>query len=200
MPRVYKVNAARKARPSHNIEVGDTYYYWTFRRGGKQYSKTYPKPWDLTQSEFLGQKYRLEHQISELTTTEFVEGAWEAIVDEIDALAEEQEEKHQNMPENLQYSPTAELLEERHAACEAWAEELREIGDRECWEDEPEKPGDEPDEPDEDDFDTEKAYNEAYEKWQAECDEINEQQEQYDAHWGAVVEALEEFQAVPCEC
>ena len=50
MPRVKHVQSARKAIPSAGIEVGDSYYWWKFRYGGKRVSKTYPKRSQLTQS------------------------------------------------------------------------------------------------------------------------------------------------------
>jgi len=128
MPRVTHVMKARKANPHFGIEVGDSYYWWKFRYGGKRVSKTYPKQSQLTQSEYLGRLYafneeyesRVQWNESTVTTKEDVEW-WESEVDELKQefydLAEElqtdTQDKLDNMPEQLQYAPTGELLQER---------------------------------------------------------------------------------------
>ena len=42
MPRVNYVKKARKAIPGADIKVGDAYYWWKFRYGGKHVSKIRP--------------------------------------------------------------------------------------------------------------------------------------------------------------
>ncbi len=53
MARAHFVKKARKDNPAAGIKAGDSYYWWKFRRGGKHYSKTAPRPSQLTQSEYL---------------------------------------------------------------------------------------------------------------------------------------------------
>jgi hypothetical protein len=54
MPRVNFVKKARKAIPSSGIKVGDSYYWWKFRYGGKFVSKERPRQSQLTQSKLSG--------------------------------------------------------------------------------------------------------------------------------------------------
>lgn len=130
MPRVYQVKKARKARPEHGIEVGDSYYYWKLRFGQSFsasrmcYSKTYPKPWQLTTSDYLQQLYQLADRVANLTASETLEDEARDIVGEVENLGSEQQEKLDNMPEQLQYAPSGELLQERVTAMETWAQEL----------------------------------------------------------------------------
>ena len=67
MPRVYTVKSARKAH-GNTIAVGDTYYWWKFRYGGKRVSKTYPKPWQLTQSTYKQTLLLLEDSLTDFDT------------------------------------------------------------------------------------------------------------------------------------
>ena len=41
MPRVNYVKKARKNNPA--VKRGESYFWWKFRYGGKQYSKTRPR-------------------------------------------------------------------------------------------------------------------------------------------------------------
>lgn len=123
MARVYTVQKARKARPEHGIEVGDKYYYWGFQFGPMHYSKTYPKPWQLTQSPFLQTLYQLQHRVE---TTEDADDR-DDIVAEIEALRDECESSLENIPESLKYAPSGELLQERIDALEQWISELEQI-------------------------------------------------------------------------
>ncbi len=127
MPRVTKVKKARKAIPNSGIEVGDTYFWWKFKNGPKMASKEPPKPWQLTRSAFLQGVYQIQDDISNLTTTD-LDSSWiEDITTRIREVGEQCQESLDNMPENLQYSPTAELLQERVDAMECWADELENI-------------------------------------------------------------------------
>lgn len=141
MPRVTHVKAARKANPV--AQVGESYYWWKFRFGGKRFSKTYPKRSQLTQSEYFGTLYDIDDQRAAISidVSEYdVEGTTfealladaksdaQAMLEEVQSaindLAEECTERRDNMPDALQYSPTGELLEERSEACEAVSQEI----------------------------------------------------------------------------
>jgi len=115
MPKVTKVLSARKDVPHADIKVGDTYYWWKFRFGGKRYSKTYPKASELTQSNYLSQLYDIQDEINGMfaESVEDIEYFIEDIKERLESLKDETEESLNNMPESLQYSPTGELLQER---------------------------------------------------------------------------------------
>lgn len=132
MARVTHVKKAQKDYPEHGIKKGEEYYWWKFRYGGKHFSKTYPKPSQLTQSEFLSQVYDFNDRISGLSTGDFNEPedlqAWkEELVGELETLRDEQEEKKDNMPEGLQEGPTGELLQERYDGIDELINELEGI-------------------------------------------------------------------------
>ena len=152
MPKVHLVKKARKDNDHYNIKAGDSYYWWKFRYGGKRYSKTQPRPSQLTQSEYLSTVYGLQEQIEDMPidANDLLSAADElrSVADEIRNLGEEQESKIDNMPDSLQYSETAERLRTRASLCEELAGELEsaaddienlevtEINEEECDEDE----------------------------------------------------------------
>ncbi len=82
MPRVNVVKKARKARPHAGIEVGDQYYWWKFRYGGTCYSKTFPRPSQLTQSKW-SEVYAAQEAIEDATD---IDGLLQAIDDAISTL------------------------------------------------------------------------------------------------------------------
>jgi len=130
MPKVYFVKKARKDYPNNGILKGDSYYHWTFRFGGTHRSKVRPKPSQLTQSEFLSEVYSIQEELEEITTEwdiEDIRSTIEEKAERLRELGEEQQEKHDNMPENLEYSPVAELLGERAENCEQMADDLESI-------------------------------------------------------------------------
>lgn len=164
MPRVTYVKKARKAQPRFGISVGDSYYWWKFRFGGKRVSKTYPKQSQLTQSEFLGTMYDIKDKIDELEFDNLETGVQE-IIDELRELGDEQADKIYNMPESLQESPTAELLQERCDYCCEMADELEAVDIEPEVEEEPE----------EDDFDDNEEYEEAHSDWEDEVERVKEE-------------------------
>lgn len=135
MPKIHTVKKARKAIPSAGVAVGDTYYYWFSRTTvGKRFishrhvSKTYPKPSQLTRSEFYRTLLETEESLAipdNLAELETFAEELEAAAEEIDNLADEQEEKRANMPDALQDSETGYLLETRAESCQELAEALR---------------------------------------------------------------------------
>lgn len=129
MPRVHHVKKARKKNPV--VDAGEEYYWWKFAFRPKQFSKTYPKRSQLTQSDFLSQVYDLEDdRIAKLSTDmslEDLQSERDELVEEIRTLGEECQEKLDNMPEQLQYAPSGETLQNRVDECENWASELENI-------------------------------------------------------------------------
>ena len=119
MPRVTFVKSARKANPV--AEVGQPYYWWKFRHGGKRFSKTFPRPSQLTQSEYLQGIRSLAEQVQDasIDTVEAFEELRDDIVNSVIELREMQQDSLDNMPESLQYSPSGELLQERIDALES---------------------------------------------------------------------------------
>jgi len=139
MPRVTHVKSARKDNPV--CKAGEPYYWWKFRYGGKHYSLTYPKQSQLTQSAYLGNIYDLSDQLGgiNISGNEYegdevglkLEEAksdakmqLEEVQGSIQEAGEECQESLDNMPEQLQYAPTGELLQERIDACECVDQEI----------------------------------------------------------------------------
>lgn len=122
MPRV---NFVKNARKTHgDIKKDESYYWWKFRFGGRRVSKTKPKPSQLTQSEFLGNIYGLRESNESVPDYDDLESSVESIKQELETWRDEQEEKKNNMPENLQESSTGELLQERYDALDSAISEL----------------------------------------------------------------------------
>lgn len=125
MPKVI-TRVARKAYPAQGIEVGDTYYKWSLRptgrgKGTPYRSKTYPTRQQLTSSDFLRSVYDIEDQLSAITATGVEEGCLDDIIQAIRDLAEEQDEKLENMPEGFR---EGSVVSERKDALEGWADDL----------------------------------------------------------------------------
>jgi hypothetical protein len=128
MPRVHFVKKARKD-VNDVIKAGDSYYWWKFRYGGKRVSTTPPKPKDLTQSDFLISVYNIEEEIENFMASDkdSFDNQKEDILNQIEELKSETEDKLGNMPEQLQYAPTGELLQERIDGLDEWYNELDSI-------------------------------------------------------------------------
>lgn len=136
MPRVHYVQKARKDNPA--VKAGEPYYWWKFRHGGKRYSKTRPRPSQLTQSPYYGAVRSLVERIEDETPNDWddFESLRDEIKDEIEALGQECQDNLDNMPDSLQYSPTGELLQERIDACDNAVMEIESIDEFEFDEDE----------------------------------------------------------------
>jgi DNA polymerase III delta prime subunit len=109
------------------VAKGESYYWWAFAFGPTVISKTAPKPSQLTQSEFLAQVYDLQEEINDLqssSTPDDLESNVQDIAERIRELGQEQEEKRDNMPEQLQDAPSGEMLQNRYDECESWADRL----------------------------------------------------------------------------
>jgi hypothetical protein len=97
------------------VQKGQEYYKWKFRYGSPQISLTYPKPQQLTQSDFLTQCYDIQESIDVIDgdSPDDLQGAKDIILEEIQNLLEETDEKFNNMPDSLQQGPVGELLQQR---------------------------------------------------------------------------------------
>ncbi len=130
MARAHFVKKARKDNPV--AKKGESYYWWEFPYGGgKHYSKGMPRKSSLTQSEFLATYYdiqdNLEKDVADAETFEDLETIAENYISEIENLASEQQEKLDNMPEQLQDSNSGEILRGRQEGLEEWAGNLQSI-------------------------------------------------------------------------
>lgn len=100
------------------IAVGEPYYWWQFKNGGKNFSKTRPKASQLTQSAYLSTIYDIADELGEIraqvSDPDDLSSAIDDIKSRLEELRDEQEEKKSNMPEGLQEGPTGELLQERY--------------------------------------------------------------------------------------
>lgn len=132
MPRPIFVKKARKANKVAGIKVGDSYWHWKFRHGGKHYSKTPPTRGQLTQSEFLGCMYTAEDTLADVAThvrdktisAEDAQSECQCVKEEIEQQGESCQEKFDNMPDGLQQGETGQLLERRVESCESIASEI----------------------------------------------------------------------------
>jgi len=136
MAKVHFVKKARKAIPHAGIKVGDSYYWWALRMPGsrsgtKRVSKTRPRPSQLTLSEYRGNAYSIEEDVTDAFTAVATKDDVTALVDllnekasEVRDLGSEQDDKFSNMPEGLQQGDTGQLLESRRDCCESTANYL----------------------------------------------------------------------------
>jgi hypothetical protein len=114
MTRAHHVKHARKDNPDHGIKKGDSYYWWKFMRGGKHYSKTAPKPSQLTRSEFWSAVYSVQEDFT--ATPDFiadVESQVEEIKSRLQDISDETQSKLDNMPQGLQDGDTGQLMQKR---------------------------------------------------------------------------------------
>lgn len=125
--KVTFVKSARKANPKFGIEVGDSYYWWEFRFGGKFCSKTPPRRSQLTQSK-LSAAYEaeevLQDNIAAATCPEDIKSALEDCAQAVRDVASEYEDSLSNMPEGLQEGSTGQGMQEKIDELESWADDL----------------------------------------------------------------------------
>jgi len=133
MPRVTYVKKARKDNPV--AKKGEPYYWWQFAYSSKSYSRTRPRASQLTRSEFLSTIYSVCEEIEDAGEDDFEET--DDVVSFIDDLVSQVEELKDNcecnkdaMPESLQDSPTAELLEGRVESCDVMIDQLESAKDQ----------------------------------------------------------------------
>lgn len=129
MARAHFVKSARKADKAAGIKVGDSYWWWKFRYGGKHKSKTRPRPSQLTQSEFWSNFYSIQEDTEDvvLESASDLQELIDNLRDQLSDLASEQEEKLSNMPDQLQEAESGQLLQERADALNELISELEHI-------------------------------------------------------------------------
>ncbi len=131
MPRINQVKKSRQQRTCHKcqkvIEIGQPYKWAKPRYGSKKIrcAVCVFKASELTQSEFLSQVYAIDETIAEWTTDTCFESAIEEVVGELEILRDECDDKLNNMPDQLQYAPTGQLLQERQDSCDEMIDELQ---------------------------------------------------------------------------
>lgn len=141
MPRVHFVKKARKDNPRAGVKKGESYYWWSNRLPGrkagiKHYSKTPPKPSQVTGNPYVAATLSIEEDFAglpqDVSTIEELESVAESLQDlaqQAEELGEEQEEKLRNMPQGLQEGDTGQLLQSRVDGCSDMAEALRSAAD-----------------------------------------------------------------------
>lgn len=109
------VKSAQKDYPEQGIKKGESYYWWSFRFGGKHYSKTPPRPSQLINSPFLSAVAEIEERIGEFSLAEGddVASCIEDIKSDIENLRDDTQGSFDNMPEGLQQGDTGQLLQGR---------------------------------------------------------------------------------------
>jgi hypothetical protein len=126
MPRVKKQTAA-KDYPEAGIKKGELYYSWKFRYGSLHRSKSYPKPSQLTQSDFLQQVYDINDEIASLEWSEDIKSDVQDIIDRLTEIRDECEEKRSNMPDHLQDVGSGEILQNRYDALDEMISNLEAV-------------------------------------------------------------------------
>lgn len=128
MARV-KYQKAAKDYPEAGIKKGEMYYYTRIKTGpysSRQIRQKTPiRPSQMTSSDFLSQFYGLQEQLQDYS--DGIAGLADFLNDiasQARELGQEQQEKFDNMPDNLQQGETGQLLEERANAMDEWADSL----------------------------------------------------------------------------
>lgn len=111
------------------INIGESYWWWAFQNGPKRFSKDRPKPSQLTQSEFLSEFYSYSEEVEEWECDDVddFESYRDDMVSNLETMRDNCQEKLDNMPEQLQYAPTGELLQERIDGLDELISELSNI-------------------------------------------------------------------------
>lgn len=181
MARAKFVKKARKAVPSAGIEVGDSYYWWKFRHGGKHYSKTAPRPSQLTNSDKLSRARACAEALEDIEVTEGMtldelRDSVNEIASQIEEVAQEYRDSVDNMPEGLQQGSVAEECNEKADELENWQQEVESCLD--SLDEAPERDDYEAEETDEDEDEdaeeevrekAEEDYQTALEEWMQEA-------------------------------
>lgn len=134
MARAHFVAKARKDNPKAGIKKGDSYYWWQFKNSAKSYSKTAPRRSQLTRSGYLSAIYDLEDNvIANAVADDSLRDTIESLISDLETLRDEQQEKLDNMPDNLrENSMSGELLQERYDALDNAVSEYQDIDVDSC--------------------------------------------------------------------
>jgi hypothetical protein len=135
-PRVHYVKSARKDNPV--AKKGEPYYWWQSYCSPKQFSKTPPRPSQLTNSDKLSRAYCAQEvlcdALNELSAcshsdfnSDFIPAAIDArqtAMDEAQEIADEYRESAENIREHFSESETADQCDESADNLENWISEL----------------------------------------------------------------------------
>lgn len=130
-----------------HIQKGVEYYRFSASRFQKLKPRCInckPTRQEMTNSDFWVQYYDIDDHIQGLTIEDMedAQAAVDDIVEQLEMLRDEQEEKLYNMPDQLQESETGQLLQERYDGVQEMVDELQSIDleiDEEADEDEQEE-------------------------------------------------------------
>ena len=138
MPRVHHVKRARKPNPvvtgwdirraRKKKDDSAAYYHWSFRYGGKRYSKKYPRASQLTQSK-MGEFYSAQEEIEDIEVTAAtapdVPGMLESAVENARAVSEEYNSSADSMEDAFPGGcPTMDECREKAEGIESWCDEV----------------------------------------------------------------------------
>lgn len=120
MARLHHVKASRKAVPSANISVGDSYYWWQFAYGPKRYSKEKPRRSSLTRSEYKAQVWDLIDNTSapEYDSGFSLEDFISELVNQVEDIRDGCQERLDAIPDQLKDGTAGQTLQDRIDAAE----------------------------------------------------------------------------------
>ena len=98
------------------IHAGESYYTWCFYGGQPIYSKTKPRPSQLTQNPFKSELYSIQERIEDFAhdgEPENVAEFLEEIRESLEGLRDTCQDSLDNIPEQLQEATAGEILQER---------------------------------------------------------------------------------------
>lgn len=121
---------ARKDYPGTAVSKGNMYYFAQIKTGPRSSrvirSLTRPKPSQLTASEFRSTWLSVGEDLDRVTLAEDIQNA----SDVMQELADETQDKLDNMPDSLQESDVGQLLQDRISAAEEVSGLLSDLADR----------------------------------------------------------------------
>lgn len=112
------------------IDVGESYWTWTFYGGQPNYSKTKPKRSQLTLNWFKSQLYDIQERIEDLSANEpeELQVLIDDVISELEELRDECQERYDNIPEQLQESSEeGEILQNRIEGLESAISEFESL-------------------------------------------------------------------------
>lgn len=128
MPRVKQV-VARKDYPEHGIKKGEKHYHWK-RKTGPYSSKEYRQLTPPRIEQLTSSSYRIAtHYIAEAINAVALPDDIDGVIEQLETLRDEQQEKFDNMPDGLQQGDTGQLLEQQAQAADDAVSELETIRD-----------------------------------------------------------------------
>lgn len=118
------------------VEKGRTYYTWSFRRGGQQFSYTYPTRQQLTQSEYYRACYDIEDEQGQIIDSSYddledITMDLDILKDRVQELLDETQEKFDNMSYYFEGGSSYETLEQRIQDLDDFFNELDSISEPE---------------------------------------------------------------------